>query len=151
MEDTTVIKMTRLEKCELLKSKGYTYDPDTGKVFNPKDLEIIKKHKGYTHIRSVELKSHHFAWFMTYGNVDYIELDHKNRIKTDNRISNLRISNRSQQNQNKDCRGYYWHIKQKKWVSTIGVDNKKIWIGTFNTEEEAANAYLEAKKKYHII
>jgi hypothetical protein len=28
---------------------------------------------------------------------------------------------------------------------------KKIYLGDFNTEEEATNAYLEAKKKYHII
>jgi len=147
--------MTRLEKCEILKSKGYTYDPETGKIYGIYGKEIKHKNKaGYIEINTSlingTLLGHHFAWYMTYGNVDFIELDHQNRIRNHNRIDNLRISNRSQQNENRsNIKGYSWD--KNKWRSQIIVDKKIIYLGRFKTEEEAKNAYIEAKKKYHII
>ena len=144
--------MTRLEKCELLKSKGFTYDKETGKIFGVRGKEIINKTpNGYVYLTH-NLFAHHFAWYITYGNVDFIELDHKNNIRNDNRICNLRITNRNQQSQNrKDVKGFYFNKNSNKWCARIGIDNKTIHLGSFNTEEEARQAYLEAKKKYHII
>jgi hypothetical protein len=141
--------MTRLEKCELLKSKGYTYDPETGKIYGVRGKEIIRKdNDGYIRL-NYDLFGHHFAWYMVYGNVDFIELDHKNRTRSDNHIDNLRISNRSQQNQNTNAKGYYWHKSRNKWRSNIMINNKQIHLGYFNTEEDAKNAYIKAKEKYH--
>jgi hypothetical protein len=149
--------MTRLEKCELLKSKGYTYDPDTGKVYGISGKEVGYKRKngyivisGSTHFKG-NLYAHHFAWFWVYGNVEFYELDHININTLNNRICNLRISNRIQQNQNRKSKGYYWDKENNKWKSEIKVDVKRIHLGRFNTEEEARQAYIEAKEKYHII
>lgn len=144
--------MTRLEKCELLKSKGYVYDPETGKIYNTHKKELKRKTiKGYINL-SYDLKAHHFAWYMTYGNVDFDELDHCNRVRDDNRICNLRTSNRNQQNQNRsEVKGYNWHKLIKKWHSQIQIDGKKKSLGYFNTEEEARLAYLEAKKIHHRV
>ena len=144
--------MTRLQKCELLKSKGYTYDPDTGKIYGTKGFEIIGKHKkGYILLRN-GLLGHHFAWYMTYDNVDFIELDHENRIRHDNRIDNLRISNRSEQGQNRsNVKGYSWNKTKNKYQSYIKLNGKKISLGYYHKEEEARQAYLLAKEKYHII
>jgi hypothetical protein len=149
--------MTRLEKAELLKSKGYTYDPDTGKIYGSKGSEIKRKNnKGYISINSNHiignLLGHHFAYYWVYGNVDFIELDHENRIRHDNRICNLRILDRSGQGQNRsNVKGYSWRPNKQKWQSIIQLNKKQISLGYFNTEEEAQNAYIEAKKKYHII
>jgi hypothetical protein len=143
--------MTRLEKCETLKNKGYTYEPETGKIFGVYGKEITKKHtKGYIFIDAF-LLAHHFAWYWVYGNVDYEMLDHINRDKTDNKISNLRIVDAQQNSFNKTQKGYSWHKRNNKWQSSIRVNKKLIYIGSFDTEEEARNAYLEAKEKYHII
>ena len=146
--------MTRLEKCELLKSKGYTYDPETGKIYGVYGKEIIAKDKdGYIVLgqRGMNnLRGHHFAWYMTYGNVDFIELDHDNRIRHDNRICNLRISDRNQQTQNTNAKGYCWDKQKNKWRSQIQINKQQIHLGLFNTEEESRNAYLQAKKKYHF-
>ncbi len=145
--------MTRLDKCELLKSKGYTYDPETGKIFGVYGKEIISQNtKGYIQIKGVNLCGHHFAYFMTYGNVDFNVLDHINKNKKDNRISNLRIVTNQQNTFNTNAKGYsYQKDAKRKWRSEIMVDGKSIYLGRFYTEEEAREAYLEAKKKYHII
>jgi hypothetical protein len=143
--------MTRLEKCEWYKNKGYTYNSETGKIFGIYGKEIISKSKsGYIHIGG-RLYGHHYAWYMTYGNVDFIELDHINTNPSDNRICNLRISNRNQQTQNRNSKGYYWDKNKNKWRSEIVYYGKRNKLGYFNTEEEARNAYLQAKEKYHII
>lgn len=148
------ISMTRLERCEYLKEKGYTYEPETGKIYGIRGKEIKGKLNGYYCIINKKfpiLFHHHLAWYMTYGNLDFDELDHINRNKLDNRICNLRISNRVQQTQNRNSKGYYKNSKANTWFSTIMFEGKKLYLGSFKTEEEARQAYLEAKSKYHII
>jgi len=86
---------------------------------------------------------------MTYGNVDFEMLDHINRDRSDNRICNLRISDYKKNGYNRDAKGYNYDYN--KWRARIKVDGKNIPLGRFDTEIEAKNAYLEAKKKYHII
>jgi hypothetical protein len=148
--------MTRLEKCELLKSKGYTYNPETGKIYGVKGKEITNTRKdGYVLLNSRKMSSslyaHHYAWYMTYDNVDFNELDHIDRNPSNNRIDNLRIVTSQQNKFNKDPKGYSWDKTRNKWVSHIHLNKKQIYLGRFNTEEEARNAYLQAKEKYHII
>jgi hypothetical protein len=148
--------MTRLEKCELLKSLGYTYDAETGKIFGMKGKEITRKcNKGYICLTNQlfkgNLKGHHFAWYMIYDNVDFEMLDHINRIKSDNRIVNLRISNTQKNAFNTNAKGYYFDKSTNRWRSIISIDGKKKHLGRFDTEEEAKEAYLIAKEKYHII
>jgi len=148
--------MTRLEKCEILKDKGYTYDPNTGKIYGVYGKEITRTNRdGYLIIYgSINFKGnllgHHFAWYMSGRDMDFIDLDHEDIDPLNNRISNLRIITKSQQNENKkSTKGYCWDNQRNKWKSRITVNKKQIDLGHFNTEEEARNAYLEAKKKYH--
>ena len=76
--------------------------------------------------------------------------DHKNHNTLDNREMNLKIVNHQQNQFNRrNVKGYYWHKKTKKYLARIVVNYKIIHLGYFNKSEEAHNAYLEAKKKYH--
>ena len=148
--------MTRLEKCEILKSKGFKYDPETGKVYGVKGKEITNTRKDkYILLGAIGLTTmvyaHHFAWYMVYGNVDFDELDHKDINPSNNKIDNLRIVTSQQNKFNRNSKGYCWDKSRNKWYSSIHLNKKKIFLGRFNTEEEARNAYLQAKKKYHII
>lgn len=59
-----------------------------------KDGYIIIKVKGK------QFKAHRIIWLLNYGNFPKTELDHINRKRTDNRIENLRESNRKQQIEN---------------------------------------------------
>lgn len=73
--------------------------------------------------------------------------DHKNRNGLDNRKNNLRLANKSQQMANRDK--YDGKYKYKgirpnsggRWSARIRKDHKEIYLGTFNSEIEAALAY----------
>lgn len=52
-------------------------------------------------VKARQFKAHRVAWLLNTGEWPKSELDHINRIRTDNRIENLRESNRIQQCENK--------------------------------------------------
>lgn len=150
--------MTREEKCEILIERGYTYNPETGNIYNRFGKILNADHKGYVGIstrinkKPFRLLAHHFAWYCIYGNCDIEELDHINGVRNDNRICNLRNVTHQQNNFNRTkAKGYNWYKTTNKWMAGIKINNKRIHLGYFNTEEEARNAYLEAKEKYHAI
>jgi len=87
---------------------------------------------------------------LTYG--DKRESDHRNHNTLDNRESNLRIVTHQQNLFNyKKTKGYCWNETAKKYHAYIGINNKMIYLGLFNTAKQAHNAYLEAKELYHKI
>jgi hypothetical protein len=146
--------MNRLEKCEYLKIKGYTYDGKTGKIFNPKGKELISTdQRGYKDLRVInknvkfQLWGHHFAFYMTYGNVDFIMLDHINKDKSDNRISNLRSVTSSQNLHNKESIGCWFDSSRNKWATAISIDGVRKSLGRYKTKEEAIEVYMSHKIK----
>jgi hypothetical protein len=78
-------------------------------------------------------------------------IDHINRNKTDNRLENLRIVTTQQNGFNREAKGYTFDKKNKKWRAHICINRKLIYLGLFNTEEEARQAYLDSKQIYHKI
>jgi len=79
-------------------------------------------------------------------------IDHVDGNPSNNFIENLRLVTNQQNlfNQTK-AKGYYWQKKAKKWHVQIKLDEKIKYLGLFDTEQEAREAYLNAKKIYHII
>jgi hypothetical protein len=149
--------MTREEKCKLAIEKGYTYNPETGKIFGIYGNEINRNKNGYICIclkynkEKINLLAHQYAWYII--NNEIIEqIDHINRNKKDNRICNLRSITYIKNQWNRNIlKGYSWHKNAKKWQASIKVNKNRIYLGLFNTEEEARQAYINAKEKYHII
>ena len=78
-------------------------------------------------------------------------IDHINGNKLDNRVANLRITTHQGNNHNRtQAKGYSWHKRDKNWKAQITLNNKTIHVGYYDTEEDAHQAYLTAKEKYHI-
>jgi len=78
-------------------------------------------------------------------------IDHIDNNKLNNSVANLRITTHQGNMFNRPTtKGYYWDKQRNKWRATIGLNGKIIYLGYYNTEEEAHQAYLTAKKEYHI-
>ncbi len=147
--------MTREEKCKLAIEMGYTYDLETGKIYSRFDREIKSKHtQGYIKIVSRkfgELLAHQFGWYFIHKEI-VEEIDHINGVRDDNRIINLRAVTKQQNHFNRTkAKGYRYNYKWGKWTSKITLKGKQMYLGSFNTEEEAKEAYITAKQKYHVI
>jgi len=110
--------------------------------------------RGYRTIMvdSISYSAHRLIWVYHYGNnLDKKFIDHKDRIKTNNSITNLRIATSQGNNFNRSNVKGYTKVKrnlEKKWVSRIRINGKLLHIGYYKTELEAKNAYLEAKNNY---
>lgn len=75
------------------------------------------------------------------------QIDHKNGIKTDNRIINLRVVNHSQNQQNQNTKNYSWVCRDNAYIVRVRIDNKS-HTKKCKTEEEAIKTSHEFKKKY---
>ena len=77
------------------------------------------------------------------------QIDHINQDKKDNRIGNLRKATNAENKQNMDCKGCYFIEEKNKWKAKIKLNGKDIYIGLYDTEEEAHEAYLAKKRILH--
>jgi hypothetical protein len=91
--------------------------------------------------------------FLGLNEIDNFEIDHINHIENDNRVENLRITtvSENQQNPRKISKGCYYEKNKKKWHARIRDNKKCIFLGLYDTEKEAHQAYLNAKQKYHNL
>ena len=82
-------------------------------------------------------------------------VDHINRDKLDNRRSNLRTCTQSQNQMNSKIResntsGYRGVNKQgERWMARIRMNGKRLFLGLFDTPQEASKVYELAAKKHY--
>lgn len=110
---------------------------------------------GYVVVRLLGKKfyAHRLIWVLVNGGIDGKDIDHINGIRNDNRIENLRLATRQENNRNLNCAKKNNKIgvlgvckKGNRFVSQIQIGGKYKHIGSFKTIEEAAAAYVNAKQ-----
>jgi hypothetical protein len=147
------INMTQLEIAEIFLKKGYTYNKETGEIFNSRGKLSKTLCNGYLKlVTSVnkniyQIYGHRFAWYYTYGELPKETIDHINKNRSDNRITNLRDISLKKNIQRILGKGVIEiNLKSgKRWIAQIGVLGQTRHIGYFYNEVEAREAYLKAK------
>ena len=143
------------------------YEPETGiftwKVRTSRSVKVgdiagCPGGGGYPQIRVQRRlhQAHRLAWLYVYGEWPEDQIDHINRIRTDNRISNLREVTNKQNNQNRSKPsnntsghpGVHWYKQRSKWQAQITHNQKQIHLGYFSILEEAISARKAAEKLY---
>lgn len=146
------------------------YDPEAGKFFRLKDSNrgrILRSgdevtqtinSRGYlvlTFFKRAVL-AHRVGWLLMTGAWPENQIDHINRIKTDNRWVNLRAATIGENNANaiktkhRDLpTGVTQHKRDRLFYAMISVNNKSMHLGCFRDQNDAHAAYLSAKKRFH--
>lgn len=101
--------------------------------------------------------AHRLAWLHVYGIWPKDQIDHRNGIRHDNRIANLREATDAENRQNKAMQsnntsgfqGVSWFKASSKWQAKITVHKKQRHLGFYFTAEKARDAYLTAKAVIH--
>lgn len=119
----------------------------------------VKKSDGYVRVfaNGRSLLAHRVIWALVYGEVPVLDIDHADRNRSNNKLSNLRIATRSQNCMNRPAhrtnkvgiKGVHWHRATGKWAASIRFDGKRKHLGVFGTVSEAATAYRSAASTLH--
>jgi hypothetical protein len=142
-----------------------SYNPETG-VFHWRialngrvragDVAGSTHASGYRNI-SIDkgrYQAHRLAWFYVHGTWPQSFIDHKDGVRSDNRIANIRPATRLQNNRNRPLyKNSTVSLKgvrklKKGYQARIQVEGRSIALGAYPTAREAYSAYKTASVKY---
>jgi hypothetical protein len=107
--------------------------------------------------RTNAIGAHRLAWAYVHGSIpDGMEIDHIDRDRSNNVLSNLRLATPAEQSRNRGAfttsrsgiKGVNYHQRDKYWRAQICVNRRTIWLGSFKTADEARMAYQEAAARH---
>lgn len=112
--------------------------------------------QGYVKIQinGVTCSGHRLAWLYVYSWLPPL-VEHRNTRRADNRFRNLRQSNASQNQANRikqpgtssRFKGVTWNKSCGKWQAAIKVQGKNQYLGVFDIEITAHQAYCVAARQ----
>ena len=106
---------------------------------------------GYRSIKlgNFQLRAHRLVWaWATGADPGAVQIDHKDQNKANNRIWNLRLCSDTQNRANiLGMKG--WCKANGRFKARLITQGKAVYLGTYDTAEEAHAAYLEARRRLH--
>ena len=115
----------------------------------------IRGYKGMNYVYSSKLRKEIQRFIM--NTPKGLITDHINGDTLDNRKHNLRIVNHNQNGKNQKVHknntsgysGVSYIERVQRWKARINVDGKDIYLGYYDTFEQAKTARIQAEKKYY--
>lgn len=162
-EENRVITQSRLK--EVLhydpETGVFTWLAQTGNRIKIGDIAGAVGAAGHRYV-GVDRKlyfSHRLAWLYVTGSWPRNQIDHRNGVRDDNRIANLREAAPGQNQQNiklpstnkSGFMGVSWSRQKRKWAAHIMLAKRSKYLGYFTTPEDAHAAYLAAKADLHTF
>jgi hypothetical protein len=143
-----------LPDVELLKQR-YNYNPITGVVTGRRNGKVLRwtDSHGYLKVRvnKEAFKLARIIWKIVTGKDPVGEVDHIDLNRRNNRWTNLRDATSAQNNRNRKpktnkgkLKGANWHKRTGRYESSICVNGKRIYLGSFATAAEANAKYRAA-------
>ena len=145
--------------------RKFRYDPETGAFYwrvghgpvRVGDRADTHRLCGYATVALGGRRhgAHRVAWLMMTGEWPSEMIDHANRVRDDNRFSNLRQASKSQNSANSvrnnryGLRGVWPNDGSERWHAKISHGRKVRYLGSFLTKEEAHAAYANAAAEMH--
>jgi len=145
------------------------YNPETGiftwkirasnNVFSNQEAGNISS-QGYIiiTINKINYRAHRLAWF--YINKEWPKgiLDHIDRNKQNNAITNLRLATHSvnrlnskiNSNNTSTISGVHYDQRNQLWIAKITIRKKMYYLGSFNIKEDAITARKNAEKDFLV-
>jgi hypothetical protein len=110
----------------------------------------------YVCIFGVYYLAHRVCWYLKTGKWPEHDIDHEDTNKDNNKWKNIRNATDSQNQANRKIqknntsgyKGVSWHKRHGKYVASIEVRGKAIWLGCHASKELAGAAYAAAAKKH---
>ena len=150
--------------------KLFHYDAESGMLLwrngNGRNVKPWQEAKapngnGYFSVK-IENKNypvHRIIWLYVYGSFPKQDIDHKNRIRNDNRLCNLRSVSRTDNCQNISLPshnksghiGVSWFKKHNCWTVYVKVNKKNKWLGYFKNLDDAVVARKDGESKYYNL
>lgn len=101
--------------------------------------------------------AHNLAWLYVHGDWPRGTIDHIDRDRSNNRISNLRLATASQNQANRGkqrnntsgYKGVYWVESSGKWLAKVVFRGRQYSFGLHDSAEAAHDAYCVGAKKIH--